>query len=190
LNTSLALRIKGLGKAYHAGVLGCTAHARALDDVSLEMRHGEVVALVGPHGAGKTTLLLCAAGLLTRDAGTIQCACDIDGEPAHTRYFSDPIQVTGMRADERAWDIAFVDNADRVCGDIAAAYALLTASRYAHAHGAVLLLAARDARAVQNVADRIVHIQCGRLESSASISTSKRARVAENRSVDRDSGGA
>ena len=43
----------------------------ALDQVSLEARHGELTALVGPDGAGKTTLLRLAAGLLRPDAGTL-----------------------------------------------------------------------------------------------------------------------
>ena len=43
---------------------------RALDNVSLTLKPGSIVALVGPDGAGKTTLLRIAAGLLAPDEGT------------------------------------------------------------------------------------------------------------------------
>jgi energy-coupling factor transport system ATP-binding protein len=42
-----------------------------LDNVSLEVRRGEVVALTGPNGAGKTTLALLACGLLEPEAGEV-----------------------------------------------------------------------------------------------------------------------
>jgi energy-coupling factor transport system ATP-binding protein len=42
-----------------------------LEDASLEVRRGEVVALTGPNGAGKTTLARIAAGLLQADAGEV-----------------------------------------------------------------------------------------------------------------------
>ena len=38
-----------------------------LSDVALELRRGEIVALVGPNGSGKTTLAKIAAGLLEPD---------------------------------------------------------------------------------------------------------------------------
>jgi ABC-2 type transport system ATP-binding protein len=43
----------------------------ALDGISLEARHGELTALVGPDGAGKTTLLRLAAGLMRPDGGEL-----------------------------------------------------------------------------------------------------------------------
>lgn len=43
----------------------------AANDVSFEVREGEIFALLGPNGAGKTTTLRCVAGLINPDAGQI-----------------------------------------------------------------------------------------------------------------------
>jgi len=48
---------------------------RAVDDVSLEMRRGEIHALIGENGAGKSTLMHMVAGVYVPDEGRI----DLDG---------------------------------------------------------------------------------------------------------------
>jgi len=45
---------------------------KAVDDVTLDFKPGEIVGLVGENGAGKTTLMSIAAGELTPDEGTIE----------------------------------------------------------------------------------------------------------------------
>jgi ribose transport system ATP-binding protein len=58
-----ALRFEGIGRSF-PGV-------RALDGVDLEVRPGEVHALVGENGAGKSTLMAIASGALAPDEGAV-----------------------------------------------------------------------------------------------------------------------
>ena len=61
---TVLLSVRNAQVAYAGGVV-------ALHGVSLEVRAGEAVALVGANGAGKTTLLKTIAGLLTPRSGEI-----------------------------------------------------------------------------------------------------------------------
>jgi branched-chain amino acid transport system ATP-binding protein len=45
---------------------------KALDNVSIEVKPNNVVALIGPNGAGKTTLFNAISGLVTADSGQIK----------------------------------------------------------------------------------------------------------------------
>ena len=70
-------------KVEHVDVFYGAIHA--LRDVSLEVRAGEVVTLIGANGAGKSTTLRAITGLLEPRAGRIELSGeDITGAPAHT----------------------------------------------------------------------------------------------------------
>jgi iron(III) transport system ATP-binding protein len=59
---------------------------RAIDDVTLEVRPGELFTLVGPSGCGKTTLLRIIAGLLEQDTGSVYFNEDrMDNVPPYLR---------------------------------------------------------------------------------------------------------
>jgi ABC-type multidrug transport system ATPase subunit len=44
---------------------------RALENISLKIQPGQVVAILGPNGAGKTTLLRCLSAIVASDKGRI-----------------------------------------------------------------------------------------------------------------------
>jgi ABC-2 type transport system ATP-binding protein len=53
-------------------------HLQAVDDVSLQIKAGEIYGLVGADGAGKTTTMRLLVGALKADAGSVSvCGCDI-----------------------------------------------------------------------------------------------------------------
>jgi ATPase subunit of ABC transporter with duplicated ATPase domains len=68
------LAVDGVSKAYGA--------KRVLEGVSLTVRRGERVAVIGPNGLGKSTLLKVATGNLDADAGTVRW-----GHEANVGYF-------------------------------------------------------------------------------------------------------
>ena len=64
--TEPVLQVRGLTKSFGA--------LKVSEDVSLDLRAGEIHALIGPNGAGKTTLIQQIAGGLAPDSGTIHFA--------------------------------------------------------------------------------------------------------------------
>jgi ABC-type nitrate/sulfonate/bicarbonate transport system ATPase subunit len=80
-----ALEARGLSKAFQIPVL---------DQLSLGVRPGELVCLLGPNGCGKTTLLRILAGLQPPDDGTVLVNGDDpfrrQGSPAVGVVFQEP----------------------------------------------------------------------------------------------------
>src|SRR5690625_492909 len=59
------LKIKNVSKSYAGGTI------KAVDNISLEVKAGEIFGFLGPNGAGKTTTIKMIVGLLKPDEGTI-----------------------------------------------------------------------------------------------------------------------
>lgn len=62
-NETLALQIKNLSVNYR--------HTTALEDISLDVRDGEFLGIIGPNGGGKSTLLKAILGLVEIKSGSI-----------------------------------------------------------------------------------------------------------------------
>ena len=80
---------------------------RALSQVSLSIRRGEVVGIVGDNGAGKSTLFNVVSGMLQPDEGEIL----FDGRPV---TFSGPGDSSALGIETVYQDLALCDNLDTV----------------------------------------------------------------------------
>jgi D-xylose transport system ATP-binding protein len=95
----VTLSVRGATKRFGA--------VTALDGVDLDVRHGEVLALLGDNGAGKSTLIKCCSGALRLDSGTIS----MDGVAVSIHS---PHDARGLGIETVYQDLALFDNLNPV----------------------------------------------------------------------------
>lgn len=96
------LEVTNLTKAFGSG----SNKLQVLKGVDMEIKQGEMVALMGPSGSGKSTLLNIIGGLLSGDSGTIQLGDKSYGTKS-------PANVVDVRRESVGWifqDFHLLDN--------------------------------------------------------------------------------
>jgi ribose transport system ATP-binding protein len=96
-NKTPILELLGISKRF-PGVV-------ALNDVSLSVDTGEIVALIGENGAGKSTLMKILGGAISRDSGTIK----INGEQVEIRS---PREASALGIEFIHQELSVLDNLD------------------------------------------------------------------------------
>ncbi|MBA2375537.1 MAG: sugar ABC transporter ATP-binding protein [Rubrobacter sp.] len=89
------VEVEGVSKRFGANL--------ALDDVSLELRKGEVLALLGDNGAGKSTLIKCLSGVYRHDEGVIR----VNGKEVNV---DSPMEARELGIETVYQDLALFDN--------------------------------------------------------------------------------
>jgi phospholipid/cholesterol/gamma-HCH transport system ATP-binding protein len=100
-SVALEIRIESLYKSFGS--------RRVLDDITLEVHRGEMIAIVGGSGNGKSTLLRLIIGLDRPDRGRVLVANhESVGSPL---VDLSTLNATGMQSLERHWAVVFQNNA-------------------------------------------------------------------------------
>jgi len=83
MNRNNALKVEKLTKIYSDKSL---KEIKALNNLNLEVKEGEIFGLLGPNGAGKTTFLNILAGTVIKNSGSVEVwGYDLDKNPRQVR---------------------------------------------------------------------------------------------------------
>ena len=83
MNKKNALKVEKLTKIYSKK---SSNHIKALNNLNLEVKEGEIFGLLGPNGAGKTTFLNILAGTVIKNSGKVNVwGYDLDDNPRQVR---------------------------------------------------------------------------------------------------------
>jgi len=83
MNNSIALEIKNVGKTYK---LQDGNSLKALDNITFNVKQGEIFGLLGPNGAGKSTLINILGGTVIKSQGLVNVwGFDLDLNPRQVR---------------------------------------------------------------------------------------------------------
>ena len=174
MGMSIALELRGIRKRFVVGIGDCRAAADVLRGVDLIVRCGDCAVISGAGGAGKTALLLCAASLVTPDAGERIWFGDSSRAVAGRRVLYHHSMADLLRAgrvDEP--NVHLVDIA--ACPDDAGLEAWIEQRR---ARGDAIVVAARDAIVTPREGFRAYTLHGGQLRAAPNA-VPTRSRVAE-----------
>ena len=83
MSVNNALKVENLTKIYSKK---SSKQIKALNNLNLEVKEGEIFGLLGPNGAGKTTFLNILAGTVIKDSGSVNVwGHDLDNNPRQVR---------------------------------------------------------------------------------------------------------
>ena len=167
----IALELRGIRKRFIVGAGACRASADVLRGVDLTVCAGESVAIVGPAGSGKSTLMLCAAGLLTPEAGELTWFGEASRALAARRvlYHCTPMDLIRSGCAHEA-HVHLID----VSGPADGAAAAWIEQR--RERGDAVVVTTRDAAAGRRLGSRLLVLRAGQLHSTPLV----HARVAEH----------
>ena len=99
----VAVRNSGLKNAFKSFIKKEYSEVKAVDDISFELKKGEIVGLIGPNGAGKSTTIKMLTGILKPDSGNIK-VLGMNPSEERVKYVKNIGVVFGQKS-QLWWDL-------------------------------------------------------------------------------------